>query len=142
MANRIKWSAKMEKDVCKRIATHGIIKQACAEVGIGTTSFYNRVNSIESFKKMVAEATELGLENQIDECRRRAFEGYDEPVFQGGELVGVKRRFSDVLAMFLIKAKRPEYKEKFIDVNQTNSSFKLDINTDGDDDGDDDGEQE
>ena len=43
----------------------------------------------------------------------RAAEGWDEPVFHDGAQCGVKRKFSDTLAIFLLKARRPEvYRER------------------------------
>ena len=41
------------------------------------------------------------------EARRRAVEGWDEPVFQKGEQVGVVRKFSDQLLITLMRADRP-----------------------------------
>lgn len=53
---------------------------------------------------------ETHLDAYEDEVRRRAFEGWDEPVYQGGEEVGVVRRWSDKLAMFYLQAKRAEFR--------------------------------
>ena len=39
---------------------------------------------------------------------RRAFEGVERPVYYKGEQVGTWRFYSDALAMFLLKAHRPE----------------------------------
>jgi hypothetical protein len=43
-----------------------------------------------------------------DEAVRRAYEGVERPVFQGGKQVGVVREYSDTLLIFLLKALRPE----------------------------------
>ena len=46
------------------------------------------------------------------EIKGRGFEGGEEPVYQGGKLVGTKRRFSDNLAMFRLKGEMPnKYRE-------------------------------
>ena len=46
-----------------------------------------------------------------DECRRRAL-GEDEPQFYKGKQVGVIKRYSDNLLMFLMKGAKPEvYRE-------------------------------
>ncbi|MFB6261717.1 MAG: hypothetical protein ABEK42_13840, partial [Thiohalorhabdaceae bacterium] len=42
-------------------------------------------------------------------------EGVDEPVYQGGQLVGYQRRYSDALLGRLLQAYRPE---KFSDKHQ------------------------
>ena len=42
------------------------------------------------------------------EARRRAVDGYDRPVFQGGKLVGVVRVYSDQLTAMLLRGRRPQ----------------------------------
>ena len=43
--------------------------------------------------------------------RRRGLHGYEEPVFQGGKMVGKIRRYSDRLLEILAKAHRPKFRE-------------------------------
>lgn len=58
-------------------------------------------------------ALALGVEAMEDEAKRRAFTGYDEPVYQGGRKVGEIRRYSDMLAVRLLSAHAPEkYRER------------------------------
>lgn len=56
----------------------------------------------------------LAYANKLEaEADRRAYEGVDQPVYQGGELVGTKRVYSDTLLIFRLKALRPEvYRER------------------------------
>lgn len=63
-----------------------------------------------------AAAWDDALEEAIDLCEeeahRRAFKGTVRPVFQGGVRVGSVREYSDTLAIFMLKAHRPErYRE-------------------------------
>ena len=58
------------------------------------------------------------MESAVDdleaEAWRRAKEGVEKPVFQGGKQVGVIREYSDTLMATLLKAHRPEkYRENF-----------------------------
>jgi hypothetical protein len=47
------------------------------------------------------------------EAIRRAVDGYQDPVYQAGKLVGYRLKYSDTLLMFMLKAMRPEkYREK------------------------------
>ncbi len=47
-----------------------------------------------------------------DEARRRAYDGWLEPVFHKGVKVGTVRKFSDTLLIVLLKAHKPEkYRE-------------------------------
>jgi len=51
-------------------------------------------------------ALELGLDSLEDELMRRAKDGTLRPVFQGGELVGHIREYSDTLGIFMLKSRR------------------------------------
>lgn len=53
-------------------------------------------------------AESMGADGLEDEARRRAFTGWDEPVFYKDSVVGQKRKFSDTLIQFLIKGAKPE----------------------------------
>jgi hypothetical protein len=43
-----------------------------------------------------------------DEAMRRAVDGWDEPVYQKGEQVGVVRKYSDSLLALLLRGRRPD----------------------------------
>lgn len=59
------------------------------------------------------QAHEAAADTLEKEARRRAEEGWDEPVFHDGAVVGHKRRYSDTLLIFLLKGIRPEkYRER------------------------------
>ena len=75
--------------------------------GISTSIVYKRRKSDPEFAAAYDEAWQAGYEILEDMCAKRAFEGYDQPVFQGGSQVGVVRQYSDALAMFLMKGNRP-----------------------------------
>ena len=55
----------------------------------------------------IEQATDL-LEDAI---RRRAIEGETEPVWYRGQIVGHVQKTSDILKMFLMKSRRPEYRD-------------------------------
>lgn len=56
------------------------------------------------------DARVLQLEAEAD---RRAIEGVNEPVFHEGRVCGHKRRYSDTLLIFRLKALRPDkYRER------------------------------
>ena len=54
------------------------------------------------------EALERGLDALEDEIMRRAKDGVGEPIYYRGAVVGETRRYSDTLAMFILKSKRRE----------------------------------
>src|SRR5205807_601275 len=60
------------------------------------------------------------------EIRRRAMEGWDEPVYQQGARVGTVRKYSDTLLIFYAKRRMPEYREKqALDVNNVGAAQDL-----------------
>jgi hypothetical protein len=58
----------------------------------------------EAFRGAVEQAGDL-LEA---EARRRAVEGTERPIYQGGKRVGTVREYSDALLIFLLKGTRPQ----------------------------------
>ncbi len=78
-----------------------------------------------------------GLTGLEDEAHRRAFEGDEQEVFKDGNCIGVTRKYSDTLAIFLLKAHDPEkYRENTrmelggikgqpLEVNDTTAAAKV-----------------
>lgn len=60
------------------------------------------------------------LADQLEaEAYRRAVQGTERPVYQGGEWVGDVTEYSDNLLMFLLKGMRPDkYREKVTIINE------------------------
>ena len=54
------------------------------------------------------EAQQEHIEPVEAEADRRGVLGVDEPVFQGGRQLGVRRKYSDTLLMFRLNALAPE----------------------------------
>lgn len=82
-------------------------------VGVSRRTVYNHRAADPGF----ASAWDTAVDEAIDlleaEARRRAVDGTDRPVYQGGELVGYVRGYSDTLLIFLLKGHRPEkYRER------------------------------
>lgn len=49
-----------------------------------------------------------GVDVLEDEARRRAVDGIERPVYQGGVLVGAVTEYSDTLLAFALRGKKPE----------------------------------
>lgn len=97
-------------------AVHGTISTACKAAGISNSCYYqwkkaaekdNADESDKAFLEAFREADEIAFDSMEEEARRRAVDGVDEPVYQAGRLVGMKRVYSDTLLIFRMKAKRP-----------------------------------
>jgi len=63
------------------------------------------------------EAVAEGIDRLEDEVHRRAVEGVDRPVYQGGVRVGEIKAYSDSLLTLLLKSRRPEVFARSYDVS-------------------------
>lgn len=84
----------------------GIISDACKLASIDRTTVYRARQSDESFAKAFDDAMEAAIDTLEREARRRAVEGTEEPVYQGGQLIGTKTVYSDSLMALLLKGRR------------------------------------
>lgn len=78
------------------------------------------------------DAIETGTDLLEDDVRRRAVDGVEEPLFHQGKKVGLTRKYSDTLLIFLLKARRPaKYRDsvrlEHIDVTQLTTEQLEDI---------------
>ena len=71
---------------------------------------------------------EIGTSALEDEAHRRAFDGTEEPVFHQGQECGSVRKYSDTLAIFLLKAHAPEKYRERQDVN-VNGNMAVTVTT-------------
>ena len=98
---------------CAALAESCNVGKAAATVGISRWTAYQWRKSIPEFAEAWDDAMKAGLLALEDEAHRRGFEGIDEPVFHHGREVGAVRKYSDTLAIFLLKAHSPEkYRER------------------------------
>ena len=91
------------------VASTGNLTLACEELNMSRLSVYSFKKENESFRAALNEALNLGVEAWKDEAARRAFQGWERPIFQQGLQVGAERMFSDTLALALLKAADPEH---------------------------------
>lgn len=98
----------------------GNVTRACEAVGIGRRSVYEWRDDDAEFAAAWNEALEAGTEELEEEARRRALRGTEEPVFYKGEPCGAIRKYSDTLAIFLLKANKPEKYRENINISIPN----------------------
>jgi len=88
--------------------------KAAKKAGINRTYVYEKCKNDPFFKEQMDQAIDIGMNTLEEECLRRASEGYEEPIFHKGEEVGSKTKYSDTLAIVLLKANKPEkYKDRY-----------------------------
>ncbi len=88
------------------------VLQAAARTEIDRTLVYYWLEHDEAFTFAYHIADEAANRHIEAEIRRRAIDGWEEPVYQQGNLVGTVRKYSDTLLIFYAKRRMPEYREK------------------------------
>jgi hypothetical protein len=112
MANRLKVTTEKKAVFLDMVVkTGGNVTKAAKAVGLAPKSLYEHRNKNDAFRSAWDEAVKQGADLLIEEAMRRAVKGVLDPVYQGGFCVGHKRQYSDSLLMFLIKGRRPEFKD-------------------------------
>ena len=108
MANRLKRSPERETIFLNALATGSPVAVAATAAGIGYRTAFEWREGDQEFARRWEEAYKAGTDVMENEARRRAFEGFEEPVFHQGQVCGHVRKFSDNLLMFLLKARDPD----------------------------------
>jgi hypothetical protein len=90
----------------------GIVTATCRKTKIGRSTVYDWLAEDPEFAKLKDEAEKEAIELLEGEARRRAHKGTLRPVFYRGEKCGAIREYSDSLMMFILKAKKPEYRDR------------------------------
>ena len=102
------WTPEREREFFGALAMTCRVDKACEQAGIARQTAYNRRSADADFANRWGEAKRIGAEALEDEAMRRAAEGVDEPVFHQGAQVGTIRKYSDTLAIFLLKGAMPD----------------------------------
>jgi len=89
-----------------QLSLTGIVTDAANKAGVARSTVLKARADDPEFAAAMIDAREQAIDHLEREARKRAFAGYDEPVFQGGELVGHRQRYSDDLAKFLLSVQR------------------------------------
>lgn len=104
----IRTPEKREAFLGALIAEVGNVTKACAASGISRRAAYEWRGADEGFREAWDDAVEETTEALEGEIYRRAHTGVDEPVFYQGVMCGTIKKFSDTLAMFILKGRRPD----------------------------------
>lgn len=105
----------------------GIITQAALRAGIDRTTVYAWKRDDAAFRARYELAEEDANDVIRGEFHRRGVIGWDEPVYQGGEMVGTIRRYSDGLLRALAQSRMPEFRDK-LDVTSDSKAIGIHAN--------------
>lgn len=91
----------------------------CANVAWSARRAHVSRKTVYEWRKedpIFAEDWDNAREDALDELEkeiwRRAMEGVEKPIYQGGKFVDSVREYSDSLAMFIMKANRKQYRDR------------------------------
>jgi hypothetical protein len=103
---------QLKKRFLKHFRQHGNVYRATEDAHVPRSDIYYWREIDAAFAAEFAEAEKEAVEHLEAEAHRRAVEGVEEPVFQGGKEVGRIRKFSDTLLIFILKARDPKYRDR------------------------------
>jgi len=84
------------------------VSHAAREAGIAVSTVYRYRAKVERFRTQWDEAVNEALDQLEAALMERALQGVEKKVFFGGKACGTVRHYSDALAMFMLRSKRPE----------------------------------
>jgi len=100
----------------KEYAKHGNASKAAYAVGKDRQTVYDLKRINPEFSAKMDECFDALTDKIEESVTQHAFEGYDEPVFWDGEIVGYKRKYAPAERIFMLKKrKRDRYSD---DVNE------------------------
>jgi hypothetical protein len=111
MAHRTKLTIRAREKFLAHLAKTANVTESAALINMARRSMYDARERDEGFRRAWDDAIEIATDALEKEARRRALQGWDEPVFYRGAQVGKMRIYSDRMLELLLKAHRP-YKFK------------------------------
>lgn len=94
------------------LAKFGLQQKAATYAGVSYQCAKNHKRDSEEFAEAWEQALEIYRESLESAALRRALDGWEEPVYQKGELVGTIHKFSERMLELVLKANLPnKYRE-------------------------------
>lgn len=113
MANRTKLTAKKRDEFLGYLSEGHTVSRAAALIGVRRQTVYEHRANDPDFKEAWEVAWVAGGEAMEEEALRRAVQGVEKPIYQGGNLAGYVQEYSDTLLIFLLKGRLPDkYKDR------------------------------
>lgn len=107
------------------------VGNALNKSGMSRCVAYKMRDEDSEFRRRWEEAVDRGYDAVEDEALRRAQEGVDEPVYQGGQKVGEIRRYSDHLMTLLLRGRRSDrYRDRVQQDVNTKGTVNVTISQD------------
>lgn len=102
------WTLRVRTAFLDALAELGQVRAAARAAGISSQRVYRERQKCPEFAKDWSEAMDRALDALEETLLDRAMNGVEKQVYYGGKSCGSVRQYSDALAMFLLRARRPE----------------------------------
>lgn len=102
------WTQDKRSRFLQRLAETANITEAARAVKMTRASAYAFRRKSEAFARAWDQAMQQALDELETVLLERAIHGVDKPVYYGGKACGTVRHYSEGLAMFILKARRPD----------------------------------
>lgn len=102
------WTSRVRTAFLEALADLGQVRAAARAAGVSPQRVYRERQKCPEFAKAWKEAMDLALDALEETLLDRAMNGVEKQVYYGGKSCGSVRQYSDALAMFLLRARRPE----------------------------------
>jgi len=116
---RLKLTKELQQRFLEALAETGSVSTATSVAGTSRTRVYELRKTDPKFAAAWQDAEEIAGDRLRDEAVRRALEGVEEPFVSGGKLIRndngqplMVRRYSNNLLLALLKAHRPQPRER------------------------------
>lgn len=104
----------------------GSLTRACQACSISQQAHRRWLRQDPQYAEAWSDAQAALADSLEEEAIRRARDGIERPVYQGGLQVGNTTEYSDQLLMFLLKGMRPEkYRERVAVINETSVEAEI-----------------
>lgn len=101
-------AAARQRRFLETLAETANVSRAAREAGVARSALYRLREQSATFRTRWQEAMDQALDEIEAMLMDRAVHGVDRPVFFGGKECGAIRHYSDTLAIFLLRARRPD----------------------------------
>lgn len=108
MARRSKATPKKRREFIELLSSNGNVTVSAEALNLDRRKLYRLRDEDSDFAEAWDAAMVAAADHLEAEARRRAVDGWNEPVFYQGEQTGLVRKFSDTLLIFLMKGANPE----------------------------------
>ncbi len=126
-----KLTAEKKAAFLQNLALTCHVGHSCEHVGMSRHTLYKWREEDPQFYADWKKALAQGAEVLEDEAIRRGQFGHEVEVYHGGKVVGVERRYSDTLLIFMLKGAMPD---KYSDRLKQDITGKMQISDMADED--------